>query len=169
MFSRAKLLKDLNHYLNSLNIVYYLLVGIPLILFSMVYLQYESESGFQDTTQIRWLSHGLIIVLTAGCLVLASVWYRKEIRKLNNTAPSSDKLIFFFRKSSIKYLLLCLGNLFPVAGLYLTGEQLFAALYAIALVVFSFSRPTIIRIFRDLKMSKSEQDTIIHSQNLHES
>lgn len=170
MFNRKKILNNLSEYLNVLNIIFYLTVGIPLILFCIVYLKFQGQGGLLPTTaeNFYFLLHVFIPVLIVITIIFAYAYYRKQLKQKHLKVSLTEKLLFFYQISVNKYIILCIANMLAVVGLYLSGEQFFAALYAITLVVFSFSRPTPLRIIKDLKLNKDEQKKLIHSQNLNE-
>lgn len=170
MFNREKLLANLGQYLNTLNIIFYLAVGLPLVLFCISYIKYEEQGGLRPTTQENFhiLLHIFIPAFTIISAIYAYLSYRRQLKQKDLQVSLTDKLLFLYQISIKKYILLFIANMLPVIGLFLTGEQLFAGLYAIALVIFSLNRPTPLRIFRDLKLSKEEQNKLINSQNLNE-
>lgn len=170
MFNREKLLANFGQYLNTLNIIFYLAVGIPLILFCIAYIRYEQQGGLRPTTQENFdvLMHVFIPAFTIISAIYAYLTYRRQLKQKDLQVALTDKLFFLYQISIKKYILLFIANMLPVVGLYLTGEQLFAGLYAVALIIFSLNRPTPLRVFRDLKLSKEEQQKLINSQHLNE-
>lgn len=171
MFDKNQLLKNTKEYFNTLNIIFYLLVGVPLMLFCILYLKFEGQGGLQQTAQgnFSFFLHALIPLTTLACIAGAYVYYRKSRKQVKPETPLREKLLFFYRISMIQYGILFAANMLPVIGLYLSGEQLFPALYAVALVAFSINRPTIHRLIKALRLNKEERHIIIHNQNLNES
>lgn len=171
MFDKKQLLKNTTEYLNTLNIIFYLIVGVPLMLFCILYLKFEGQGGLQQTTQgnFNFFLHALIPLITLACIAGAYVYYRKSRKQVKQKAPLKEKLLFFYRISLIQYGILFAANMLPVIGLYLSGEQIFPALYAIALVAFSINRPTLHRIIKALRLNKEERHNLIHNQDLNES
>lgn len=170
MFNRKKLLANLSEYLNTLNIIFYLTVGIPLVLFCITYIKYEEQGGLRPTTNENFhvLHHVFIPAFTIITTIYPYLHYRQQLKQKDLQISLTDKLFFLYQLSAKKYFFLFIANMLPVIGLFLTGEQLFAGLYAIALVAFSLNRPTPLRIFRDLKLNKEEQNKLINSQDLNE-
>lgn len=170
MFNKEKLLSSFSEYLNTLNIIFYLMVGVPLIIFCISYINFQEQGGLIPTTteNFQFTLHVLIPALTIISLIYAYVSYKKQLKQKNLKIPLTDKLLFFYHKSIHKYTFLVIANMLPIAGLFLAGEQVFAALYAIALIAFSLNRPTPHRIIRDLKLNKEEQQKLINNQNLNE-
>lgn len=171
MFDKKQLLKNTTEYLNTLNIIFYLIVGVPLALFCVLYLKFEGQGGLQQTSRdtFNLFLHVIIPLLTVACIAGAYIYYRKSRRQVKPETSLGDKLLFFYRISIIQYGILFAANILPVIGLYLSGEQIFPALYAIALVAFSINRPTLHRIIKALRLNKEERHNLIHNQDLNES
>jgi hypothetical protein len=149
-------LSNAYEYFNTLTMVFYLMVGIPLLFFVILYLQYQEAGGLQVTDNWELIPHVLIPAATVASIVMA---YRLYKNTLTQRSPKAfrEKLRTFHEVSIYKYGLLDLANFLPVLGMYLTGEQIFAGLYAVTLVVFSLNRPTHSRISKDMDLSQQEQ------------
>ncbi len=170
MSDNKRLLKSSYEYLNRLNLVFYFLIGIPLILFCFIYLGFEQRGGLQNTTAGSYnpLLHLLLPLLMTLSLVLAYVNHRRQQKKVVPQAALQHKMLFFYHLSVARYGLLLAASLLPVIGLYLTGEKLFVGLYAVALIAFSVSRPTLRSIIKNLRLNKEQKEKLIHSQDLNE-
>ncbi len=94
--------------------------------------------------------------------------YRRRFRRYDATVPFRQRLRFFHRAAWVKYLWLGIANLLPVVGLYLTGEQFFVGLYAVALILFSLNRPTLKRVGDDLRLSVAERERLAGNQDFGE-
>lgn len=167
MSKKKHFLSNSYEYFNTLTLVFYLMVGMPLIFFVLIYLQYEEVGGLQPTENIAWLPH---ILLPAG--VLMSVYfayslYKKQLHQ-RQASTFQEKLRAFHEASLYKYGMLSLSNFLAIIGMYFMGEQIFAGLYAISLVVFSLNRPTHHRITKDMQLSKDEQQWLRSDKNFDE-
>ena len=159
-----KFLKNAYEYFQTLNQVFYFVIAVPLVLFCLTYLQWMERGGLSDQVRFTWF-HALIVLATAAFLWLAYYLYRKKIRDVAPSEAFQQKLYRFHRSAWTKYLLLAAGNLVPIVGLYLTGEQLFVGLYAIALVIFSVNRPTLRRVIDDLCLNDDEKKRLTDEQD----
>lgn len=170
MSDNKRLLKSSYEYMNRLNLVFYFLIGIPLTLFCVIYLGFEKRGGLHNTTAGSYdpLLHLILPLLMAFGLIAAYISHRRQQKKVVPQAALQHKMQVFYHLSVARYGLLLAASLLPVIGLYLTGEKLFAGLYAIALVFFSISRPTLRRFIKDLKLDKEQQERFVHSHNLNE-
>ena len=161
--SNKKYLQNAYDYFHILNIVFYILIALPLVGFCYAYLQYEAQGGLLPTEQFS-IVHIAIILGTVLSLAFAFWWYRRSMQQVDNEWPFQQKLQFFYHRIREKYALFMVANSLAALGLYLTGEQLFAAVYTIALIAFSIHRPTPRRVVNDLQLSKSEQNRLISNQ-----
>ncbi|MEK6481602.1 hypothetical protein WJR50_28925 [Catalinimonas sp. 4WD22] len=167
MSRKRHFLSNAYEYFNTLTLVFYLMVGIPLIFFVLVYLQYEEQGGLKATESMQILPHIIIPLATIASIYFAYKLYNQKLYQ-QQPARFQEKLKTFHEVSLYKYGLLSLANFLPVIGMYFTGEQLFAGLYAIALVVFSLNRPTHQRISKDMKLSDEEKQWLRSDKNFDE-
>lgn len=162
--ANKKYLQNAHEYFHKLNITFYLLIAGPLVGFCYAYLHYAAEGGLRLTLRFSWV-HILLILGTGLCIAFALYWYRQALQQLDTAWSFQQKLQFFYQKSRGLHTLLMLSNALAALGLYLTGEQLFAGVYAIALVAFSLYRPTPRRITRDLRLTKAEEGRLVRADS----
>lgn len=156
MPGKKHFLSNAYEYFNTLTMVFYLMVGMPLLFFVILYLQFQEEGGLKVTENWQFIPHVLIPAATIASIVMAYRLYKNQIIE-REPKTFKAKLRTFHEASLYKYGLLDLSNFLPVIGMYLTGEQIFSGLYAIALVVFSLNRPTARRISKDVELTKQEE------------
>ena len=167
MPGKKHFLSNAYEYFNTLTMVFYLVVSIPLLAFVVVYLQFQDGGGLQPNPSWQLVPHFIVPAVAIGSIVMAYRFYKNKIIA---EAPATfrDKLRTFHQASLYKYALLGLSNLLPVLSMYVTGEQVFAGMYAIALVVFSLNRPTIRRITDDMQLTKQEQEWLSSDKNFND-
>ena len=168
MAKQPRFLNNSAEYFHTLHLVFYLMVSVPLLSFCVVYLRRMGQGGLAVGFSFGWV-HGAVLLgmLLSGWLAYTT--YRKQFVRYDAKQPLQARLHFFHQAAWPKYVWLALANLLPVVGLYLTGEQFFVALYAVALVLFSINRPTLKRVGSDLALSESERKQLEGDQNLGES
>ncbi|MGB3585463.1 MAG: hypothetical protein WBA23_02930 [Tunicatimonas sp.] len=162
-----KYLQSAYEYFHRLNITYYLLIAGPLVGFCYAYLQHQAAGGLQPTVYLSWV-HVVLIIGAALIIFLGYRNYRQALQTVDSDWPFQQKLAFFYHKSRELYGYYMVSNALAALGLYLTGEQLFAGVYAVVLVVFSLFRPTFRRIVRDLKLTKAEEEKLVGAQPYYE-
>lgn len=167
MSRKRHFLSNAYEYFNTLTVVFYLMVGIPLVFFILIYLHYEKAGGLHATESMQFLPHLLLPLGLLASVYFAYSVYKSQLRQ-RQASTFKEKLKTFHEAALYKYALLSLANFLAVIGMYLTGEQLFAGLYAIALVVFSLNRPTHRRIAKDMRLSKEEQQWLRSDKNFNE-
>lgn len=167
MSSKRHYLSNAYEYFNTLTMVFYLMVSIPLVFFVLVYLQYEEQGGLGVADGFYILPHLVLPLVIAASIYLAYKFYNQKL-EARQAEQFREKLKAFHQLSLYKYGFLSLANFLAVIGLYFTGEQLYAGIYAIALVFFSFHRPTHQRVSKDLKLSDEEQDLLRSDKNFDE-
>lgn len=164
MAEKKKFLENSAEYFHTLHLVFYLMVSVPLILFCLIYLRYMGQGGLNSNFSLD----GLHAFFTVGVVIagtMAYQAYRRRFRHYDATEPFRQRLRFFHRAAWVKYLWLGVANFLPVLGLYLTGEQFFVGLYAVALILFSLNRPTLRRVVDDLRLSAGERERLAGNQD----
>lgn len=158
--------------METLNNLFYLMVGLSLIAFVWVYLNLPAITPniIFSVPAYRPYLHGLFLLGSLALLIWSLVQYRKSIKDpgaFSGPENIQEKVIAkvsFFRATSLKlYLLLTLSTLLVVAGFYLSARPEYAAAYSVLLIVFSLYRPTPERMMKDMKMKKEERDYFIEA------
>ena len=165
MAKQPRFLENSAEYFHTLHLVFYLMVSVPLVLFCVVYLRFMERGGLRETFSLGSVQLAVLLGMVVGGF-LAYRTYRTRFARYDSGQPLRHRLRFFHRAAWLKYAWLGVTNLLPVVGLYLTGEQLFVALYAIALILFSINRPTLKRVSQDLKLTAAEQERLAGDQDL---
>ncbi|MFP4090698.1 MAG: hypothetical protein ACLFUB_18445 [Cyclobacteriaceae bacterium] len=168
MAPKRHFLSNAYEYFNTLTMVFYLMVSVPLLFFIIVYLSYQEEGGLQPTQRMNVVEHVLLPAAIIISLVMPFVMYRRQLQARRPMDGFRAKLRTFHQLSFYRYGWLTLANFLAVLGMYYTGEQLFAGLYAIALVVFSLHRPTASRIIKDTKLNEQEKEWLRSDKNFDE-
>lgn len=157
-------MKQPKQIIESLNLLFYATVGLPMLLFGWVYLPLKDVLTWQES-QALWHLGFWRYLLAAAMIVLAAADLRSTSRQFQQVSKDWSlpiKLQHFtmvFRRS---YLLVMLLSLFSVAVLYLTRNQLFVVVYAFLLFLVSLYRPSFQRMCRHLPLTKEEQKAIKH-------
>jgi hypothetical protein len=137
-----------------LNLIFYALVGIPLLFFLFLYLQikdgrYSSIDPSEDLNMI------LLFLIPVFCLVniiLAYVTYQRKLKNVIGSDSLQIKLEGFFKASVLKYSFLAAASVITILGLFITAEMLYSIIYLTILLIFSLNRPTPFRLRKDLKI-----------------
>lgn len=149
--------------------IYYLMVGLPLLAFSWIYLNLTLWEPwyFFDNSAVGTVGHIVLIGLAIGLAVIGIIRYRRYFKQLEALPPGMEatealewKVSAFFKASIQQCLFFTASTLLVVLGFYLSLQQFYVPLYAVLLVLFSFNRPSPERIAEDMRMKKEERLTL---------
>lgn len=145
----------------------YLSVGLPLLAFSWIYLELLAGNITPIATRIPvyFLMAGFSIVILV-LLVKSLRDFGAGIKDARAEPELSDKLLSYARISLQKYLYLFVASVFAVAGLYLSASELFAAWFAVIIVIFSLANPTKDRIVADLRLKDEHKKVVLKGEEL---
>jgi hypothetical protein len=144
-------------YLEQLNLIYYAFIGLPLILFPMVYLPLKDElvtdTMFQDLISFPYFAAVLLLFLT---VYFARRLFRSNLLVISEDWTFSKKLRCYRKISIVFYSFGLISGLVSVGLLMFTRHQLFVASYPILLLIMSLYRPTIERLKRELPFTNKD-------------
>lgn len=152
--------------INQLRLRVYIMVGIPLIIFVLVYLNYLKEDiafGLLDI-ELGLATKLLVSIAILGILVIAYLNFFKELRKARSEDLLKDRLLCYYRASMKKYLTFEIGVLVSILGLFITGDKVFSGIYIVCLFLFSLNNPSIYKVFKELKLNKDERKQVIENK-----
>lgn len=148
-------------YLQKLQTVAYLCIGIPLLFFIYVYL----ESSVDQLEEIIPSNYHLSILfsLTFICLIII-YWSIKKYRFLINQSYSTlvlrEKLALYQEANNNRFIIYGISAMMISIGFYLTNFQPFAALFGIIVVLFSINNPNARKIVTELKLRNKDKEII---------
>ena len=152
----------IKQYLERLNLIYYGLIALPLVLFPVVYLPIKEgvSTGFDDGGFLFYLAAVLLfLVIYAGRRL-----FKRSISVISADWPFDNKLLAY-RKASITFYIFGLISCMVSVGLLMfTEHQLFVATYPILLLILSFYRPTVERLKRDVPLTEKDLTMIGNQQ-----
>jgi hypothetical protein len=142
------------NYLDRLNLIYYGLIALPLVLFPVVYLPMkEGVSTSFDQGGILYYLAGLLLFLV---IFFARRLFQRSLKVIETDWMLEQKLQAYSKASVIFYILGMVSCMISVGLLMFTKHQLFVATYPILLLILSFFRPTLERLKRDLPLTKED-------------
>ena len=151
-------------FLNKLKMIFYMLIGIPLIAFIFLFLKYREGIEVGSTPEFY---ETLKIIVSVICILLSSIAYLLYGVLLKNARKEKKlrlKLQNLFNANILKFALLESGTIIVLIAFYLTGHMLFAAVYVMMLILFGISNPSIYTILNDLKLPKKEANIVMSNQ-----
>ncbi len=163
----GKKFKEVTDYLNMLNMMYYVEVGLPLVLFLAIYLNNKellSANGFLGFQQV--------VIKSVICLgVIASILIGESIFKRRLKVDFSQsflesKLHSYFQASIIRYSAYFIGALMAISGMFYFMEGAFVGMYMVALFAVSMIRPTKKRIIATKIFTEEEVEVINNEDSI---
>ena len=163
----GKNFRSITDYFNMLNMIYYVLVAIPLVLFLIVYLNQKetlSENGFLHAKQM-YFKLALVLIVPLG-VVAGELIFKNRMNRDFSQFFLQTKLHHYFQASLIRYAAYFTGSLIAVIALYFFVEGILVGLYMVVLFSFSLIRPTkkrivSIGIFTDEEIRTINKEDII--------
>lgn len=151
---------------------YYLMVGVPLLAFSWIYLNlkfWTPKSFFQDPETAMY-GHAVFVGFAVSLAVMAFVRSRRYYQQEGPVPPGLEgaealewKVKVFAGASVQRCLFLTASTLVVVLGFYMSLHQLYVPLYAVLLILFSVNRPSPERISSDMRMKKEEHRALVQA------
>ena len=148
----------IKQYLERLNLIYYGLIALPLVLFPVVYLPMKEgiSTGLDEGGFLFYLAATLLFLV----IYFARRLFRRSLKVIAIDWQFADKLQAYRRASIIFYIFGLVSCLISVGLLMFTKHQLFVATYPVLLLILSFYRPTVERLKRDLPFTEKDLSMI---------
>ncbi|MTI32004.1 hypothetical protein [Xanthovirga aplysinae] len=148
----------LKSFFQKLNLVYSLLMAIPLVLFGWRYLELQKDDLLTNTIGTPDQQIWVIIALCLSLLIVLYAYFhfRKKTKKARNLPSFKSKLAAYQSSAKKMYTYLFFGSLLATGMLHFTHEQASAALFALTLFLFSVNRPSAEHVAKSLRLKKEE-------------
>lgn len=150
-------------YLQKLQTVAYLYLGVPLIIFIYLYLE-SSVDQLKEIVQSEY--HLTLFVPTMVSCFLIIYWGRRKHRTMVGQARQKtqliEKLLLYKKANNYRFFTYGLSSIIICCGFYVTNYQAFAALFGIMIVLFSINNPNSRKIVTDLKLDQLDKKIIIN-------
>lgn len=154
-------------YIRKLINIAYLSIGIPLLFFIYVYLESTSESLVPIVNQEYQLILFVPIFLISLALI---IWGQKKfglhIAKAKTIDILSGKLTQYQKGTTQRFVSYSVSSMLISIGFFLTDFQVFAALFAIMIVLFSINNPNARKTVIDLKLKDEEKNIVLKGLDL---
>lgn len=154
-------MEQVKHLIDRLSTFFYALVGLPMLLFAVVFLPIKDQLSWQTS---QGIALEMLRYLVAVVLIVTAIWeLRRSTARIKGITKEQDfisKIHEFVQISRRAYLWVLVLSLVSVGLLYLTQNQLFVVVYALLLFLVSLYRPTFHRIRRYLPLTEEEYGAI---------
>jgi uncharacterized membrane protein YgdD (TMEM256/DUF423 family) len=155
--------KPLGRKMQNLQTQFYLMLGLPLVLFLVAYLQAQQPNHLPPYHQ----NNTIIIaawVVVAGIAFYSWKLYREEFKHPASSAAVEQKFDRYRNVSLKAYALQLVAMLITSAGLWLTGAVLFGALFSVVLILMASFRPTAEQFIERMKLTPDEQQQLLRQE-----
>jgi hypothetical protein len=146
---------SVQQYLNKLQIVYFILLIVPLSVFIALYF-FASEYSAVPRREYFIV---IPLVAVAGWL-LAIITFNKKIKSVRNLQGLGVKLQKYFNITIVRYSFLCSAALILAVGYYLTHNDTFTGLFLVGLIHSLFYWPTGPKVAKELALRGDEKEMV---------
>ncbi len=154
-------------YIRKLINIAYLSIGIPLLFFIWVYLESTAETLNAIIDQeYKVPVFVFVFIISLVLIVLGHKKYKTYLREARQKDILRDKLIFYQKGMTVRFVAYSISSLLISIGYFLTDFQPFAAFFGIMIVLFSINNPNARKIAIDLQLKDDDKNIILKGLDL---
>ncbi|MEM6829622.1 MAG: hypothetical protein AAGA66_13625 [Bacteroidota bacterium] len=159
MYRNLKAWPDFHH---RINLVYHGVIAFSLIPFALIFLNIDSGLSQKPIVGERYLIFIYVgtIPLIAATFVLVWRHAKEKLATITNHKDLRQRIISYLGFQTKRYLWLELGAIISLLGMWLSLNFIYILAYLLALVQFSFLRPSQDKMIRDLQFDKEERQKL---------
>ena len=146
---------SITQYLNKLQILFMILLIFPLFTFIALHFTIDEQ-----TTEPRIAYFAVIPALAVLDWIIGAVMFNKKIKSVRNQQGLGAKLEKYFGITTVRYCFVSSSSLILCVGFFLTGSDVFTALYFLILLLSTLLWPTGPRVSRDLMLRGDEREMV---------
>lgn len=139
-----------------------LILLVPIFFFICIYLQPGIVSADlpQHPNPLAIVAGAVFIVWIGGF-----IFFNKKIKSIRNGQGLREKLEKYFRITIVRYTLFGFCSLLLAIGFLLTGNDLFAVIFILQLVLAGLIWPFSSKVSNDLKLRGAEREMVYHKKD----
>jgi hypothetical protein len=145
----------ITQYFNKLQSALYLLLIVPLLVFIALYVYMSGRPA--DPREAYYIIIPSVVLLD---WMVARILFNKKIKSARKAQGLGAKLDKYFKLTIVRFTFLSLGSLLLAGGLYLSGSDVFSALYLVMLVLSGVHWPSAAKVSRDLQLKGDERQMV---------
>jgi hypothetical protein len=155
--------KETEGFINKLRLIVYGLLAIPLLLFVVLYLRTNRGEDIEPlmAESLVLPVAALMIVSGVGLIIAAYFIFRRRLKQLRQEPMLSIKFNGYYKAIIVKFSLFEAALVLSVAGLMITGVQLFVVLFVLVIFVFSVENPSMRKLLNHLRINKNEKEMLL--------
>lgn len=151
---------SISQYLNKLQILFFVLLMAPLLVFIALYFFFPDNPVEPRTEYLIILPFAAFVDLFLGMTI-----FNKKIKSARTAQGLGAKLDKYFQITIVRYSFLASGGLLLALGFYLTGSDVFSALYVVVLVLSAIYWPTGGRVCKELMLRGDEREMVFYRKD----
>lgn len=145
----------ITQYFNKLQSALFMLLMGPMLVFIGLYFYLAGKPADPRMEYIVFISLAIALDWLA-----AMILFNKKIQLTRKAQGLGAKLDKYFRLTIVRYGFLASSHLLAALGFYLSGSDLFAAIYAGGLTLSAFLWPSSRKVCSDLKLRGDEREMV---------
>ena len=166
-FLKGTEFKDGLDFIGKVRNVIYILIGIPLIVFVILYLNlirnkvYEGLLSEEFTLVVKIVFTLLII----GDVIYAYVLFNKKLKGARAKDDLKIKLEKYYHAVVLKFSIMEAAVLLSLIGLLLTADNLFTGIFVAFVFIYSINSPNIYKVMRELRLDKESRKSMLEKDH----
>ncbi|MEM1134896.1 MAG: hypothetical protein AAGI07_03580 [Bacteroidota bacterium] len=150
--------KNSVEYLNKLRSTFYIMVGIPLVLFLLIYLVFRENMYTAIYPEMPTAIIKILAALFVIAAILSFIYYFRELPQVRNRKTLKEKLAQYYRLCNYKFGMLLIISMLNLICYFLSGHVLLAGVYILLLIMFALNNPSYYNVVGNLKLRKEERE-----------
>ena len=157
-------MNTIDEFFRSMNNWFHLIVGAPLIVFVLIYL--ELENGHPGFFGDRALTADIFIITAISAVVIfwGSRKYRRGIKASWNLEELDHKLALFRNVVLVRATCYTIAGVLALLWMYLAAHKGFAIIYFVSLFLASINRPDLVTMNNQLRLKGEDMEKVIHKK-----
>lgn len=157
-------MNTIDDFFRTMNNWFHLIVGAPLIVFVLIYL--EVENGHAGYFGNRALTADVILITVISGVVIfwGSRQYGKGIKESWKLDKLEDKIALFRKVVLIRAACYTVAGVLALLWMYLAAHKGFAIIYFVSLFLASINRPDLVTMNNQLRLEGEDQEKVIHKK-----
>jgi hypothetical protein len=155
-------------YLNRVIQLVNFLAAIPMLAFVILFIKIENNDyyptilGNSGLTFLRYLT----FLLVGGTIGIAVFRFRNNLKIIREIGDLRTKLDSYYNALKIRSWWFEAATVFALAGMSISGEGIYALFYSMALVAFSISYPTTLKIANNLHLKGQDREILLKQKDI---
>ena len=145
----------IGQYFNKLQIVFFVLLIIPLVVFITLYV-YVDQNSPENTQEYYILIPSLALLEWLTALII----FNKKIKSVRDEQGVGAKLDKYFFVTIVRYSFLASSGIILALGYFFTRNDMLTGLYLVSVILSLFFRPTGPRVSNELRLKGDEREMV---------